>query len=432
MIFLKNISGVFATKAVFLFCGLISGAITARWLGPDGRGILSVVTSLPSTIWMISCFGINQANVYYIGKKKFPLSTIISNAFVVPLSIGCLICLFLWLSKEDIILKYIPVIDRYYLLLIIFVVLIMTIQNSYLGVLRGVEKFHLINLRQVSRSIIGLLYITVALIILNGGVITVVLGAIVFDLCLMMWLLYEISKISPITISFNLNAAKKIFSFGVKSYVQNMIGYLHNRIDLYMVAYFLAASEIAFYDITVIIAELLLFLPQSVTFVILPKLVRLGNDEKISVVTKIGRVSFAISCFCSIFLICTSKYFIEVVYGKEYLDAFIPLCLLIPGFLFSSIKSVIVPYFTSRHMQKITIVASFISLAANIILNSFLIPSYGIMGAAISTSITYSLYSLTVVFVFVYQNRIPFNELFLIKKSDIIVIKEYIKGFIRR
>ena len=114
MRFFKNITGTLGAKMVFIFCGFLSGMITARWLGPHDRGTLAVITALPATIWMLSSFGINQANVYYIGKRRFDLSNIISNAFIVPLVVGCFICLSLWATKELFILKYIPAINSFY------------------------------------------------------------------------------------------------------------------------------------------------------------------------------------------------------------------------------------------------------------------------------------------------------------------------------
>lgn len=424
MSFLKNICGTLGTKAIFIFCGVISGMITARWLGPHDRGILAVATSLPATIWMLSSFGINQANVYYIAKKQLPLPQIVSNSFIVPLCSGSVICLLLWVTKNSIILKYVPTINSHYLALILALVPLMMIQNSYLGVLRGVEKFSLINTRQTARTIGGVIVTACILIGFHGTIISLVSSIIVIEFIFMAWILFEVNKISKIDFSFHKETATHIFRFGVKSYFQNIIGYLHNRIDIYMIAFFLKASDVAFYDIAVITGELLLFLPQSITFVILPKLVQLEKENKSTTSLQIGRITFLITVALGFILAISGNFLIRSIYGIDYADAYPALLCLLPGLVISCLNSVTISYFTSMHHQKIPIVLSLLCLAANIVTNYYLIPLYGIMGAAISSSITYSLYSVSLILAFKYENHTRLRDAFILKKDDILLIKK--------
>src|SRR6185369_3982557 len=46
--------------------------------------------------------------------------------------------------------------------------------------------------------------------------------------------------------------------------------------------------------------------------------------------------------------------------------------------------------FTSRHRQQVNIAAGMIALVTNVVLNLFLIPSMGIVGASMATAISYS------------------------------------------
>ena len=423
MSFFRNIVGTLGAKGVAVLCGLLSGMITARWLGPHDRGVLAMFMVIPTTIWMLSSFGINQANIYYIGKKNFPLSHIVSNAFVIPLASGCLICLFLWATKDQLILKYISAISPQYLFLALTLVIPMLLQNSYVGILRGVEKFSIINLREAARTIAGLMLVAMVLVIFDWGLLSVVIGIVTIEIFFSFWFVHEVNKICRIKIQFHSVVAKDVFRFGVKSYIQNMIGFLHNRIDLYLIAYFLVPSQVAFYDIAVIIGEMLMFLPQSIAFVILPKLVKGSEDEKINAATQTGRIALLITTVLGILIIFFGKWLIVIVYGQDFVGAYIPLCLLIPGIILSCLNSVTVTFYTSEHKQKVSIVASLISLLSNILLNILLIPSYGIMGAAIATSITYSMFSLLLIVIFCYENKIRPAELFFVKKADVLILQ---------
>lgn len=426
MSFLNNICSTLGAKGVYIVCSVISGMITARWLGPHERGILAVATALPATIWMLASLGINQANVYFITKKTIPLKSIVSNAFVVPLIIAVFICVTIWFTQDGIILRYMPILNQFYLLLILLLVPIMMLQNSYLGVLRGTEKFWIINVRLVVRSIAGLGLSVVALIFFHGRVTSIIVGILLIEFLYTFWLLLEVNKICKISLSYDITIAKPIFLFGVQSYIQNMIGYLHTRIDIYLIAYFLKPDQIAFYDIAVIISEMLFFLPQSVTFVIFPKLVQLLEKERAYVVAQAGRIAIAITLVSVLFIFASGKYLIGVVYGHEYISAYIPLIVLLPGILISCTTSVTVPYFTSKHMQKVTIFASLLSLIANLGINILLIPRYGIIGAAVSTTITYSLFSVVLLIKFKCESKIDWAQILFIRIDDIRKILDYL------
>jgi O-antigen/teichoic acid export membrane protein len=167
-----------------------------------------------------------------------------------------------------------------------------------------------------------------------------------------------------------------------------------------------------------VLGELLLFLPQTIAFVILPELVRATGLEKRQSVAKVARVSIFISTLLALGLFSTGHYLIQLVYGSEYLDSYRVLCLLLPGLVISSVRGAIVPYYTSMARQKVTIVCSLLSLSLNAGLNLVLIPAYGVCGAAFTTSVTYSVFSLTLIVLFKREHRCSYADLLFIKKED--------------
>lgn len=426
MKFFKNILVTLSGKGIYVVCGLVSGMITARWLGPHDRGVLAIVMAIPATVWMFTNFGINQANVYYLGKRKYSLSAVVSNTLVLSLSSGIIITLFLWITKDFFALKLIKAVDPLYLLLAIISIPVLVLKNSYGGILRSLEKFVFMNLIQSSRSLLGLAVVVCVLVYLEKGLIALLIVIIFLNHLEAFFTLLRVNVISRFKFAFNISLSKDVFRFGIKSYFQNMIGFLHNRIDLFMIAYFLVPAQIAFYDISVIVGEMLFFLPQSITFVILPKLVKLNDEEKAQVVAQTGRIAFALTVVLSVGLVLFGERLIELVYGKNYGEAFLPLCFMLPGLILSCSNSVIVPYYTSRHKQKVTIVVSIISLISNIILNFYMIPLYGIIGAAISTSITYSLFSLVLLSLFYYENNIHLKDMIIVQSKDILLLRNYL------
>src|SRR5262249_36108388 len=77
-----------AQLAVLAF-GVASGIVTARLLGPQGRGELAAITLWPMAFVFFASFGLNQAIVFHTGKRRHPISAIwtAANAMGIALSL---------------------------------------------------------------------------------------------------------------------------------------------------------------------------------------------------------------------------------------------------------------------------------------------------------------------------------------------------------
>jgi len=418
MSFTYYVASTFCAKIVVVIFSFFSGIITARFLGPYDRGILAVITSIPATIYMLSSLGINQANIYFIGKKKYLIQDIISNTFFISIIVSTISILALIVFRNNILNNIFTAIKPKYFVVILLIIPFHIIKNFYEGVLRGKEKFNAINVRDLLIGIIRLIIVFVLLVLLHFRLYALIIGILAIKIIETFWQIILIKKINSIKIGINKKLAKKSFRFGIKSYLQNFLIHLHFKIDIYLLAYFLSPSDVAFYDIAVLIVELLLIIPVSIKTVLLPKLVYSSEEEKRENVLKTSRHSFFLLLIGAIPLVVMGKWMIKFVYGEEYISAYYPLLIILPGIIAASINNVIIPYFTSKNKQEITILITLPSLIVNIILNIILIPQFGICGAAFATLISYT--ATTILLLLVYKNKNEkIKNFLLLKKEDI-------------
>lgn len=433
MKFFKDIIGTFGSNLILIVVSMLSGMITARWLGPNDRGLLALINALPATIYMIVYLGLPQACVYYICKStnKSSLGDVISNCLIFASLFSFLIILATLIFGKYILITFYKDVKPLYFFLAILCTPFMLLTSYYEGVLRGVEKFYILNIRNISLSFFTLLTTIFILIIFKYGLKGIVIAKFLIALLDTLVILLIITKfVFPIRLKFNLDLAKKMIKFGIKSHIQNLLIHLHLRIDVYILALFVMPYEIAYYDIAALIAELMLILPQSINQVILPKLTSLDTNSGILVSTKGSRTTFLITIFESLGIILLGKTFIKIIYGTPYIPSYIPLLLLLPGLTIYSINSILISYFTSQNKQEITIVSTFISLILNVILNFLLIPLYKIKGAAIATSISYSFTTAIMMMVYCKRNKVKVTDLFIITKKDLIDYFNLIKDFL--
>jgi len=65
----KKVSITFLTSILGLIANIISGIVTARFLGPGGKGELTAITLWPIFIAAVGCLGIAESTVFLSGKE---------------------------------------------------------------------------------------------------------------------------------------------------------------------------------------------------------------------------------------------------------------------------------------------------------------------------------------------------------------------------
>ncbi len=80
---------------VFVF-GFISMIIISRVLGPEGKGIYSLILLIPGLIMTFGSFGLGSGNVYFVGSKKYSIQEVVSNSLVLTILLGSFLILVFW------------------------------------------------------------------------------------------------------------------------------------------------------------------------------------------------------------------------------------------------------------------------------------------------------------------------------------------------
>jgi O-antigen/teichoic acid export membrane protein len=179
-------------------------------------------------------------------------------------------------------------------------------------------------------------------------------------------------------------------SFGLKSWVQTVAAHLLLRIDLYMVAYFLGPAETAFYALALHFTEMVLEVPQAIGLVLFPRLTSLPKSEVHELTARTCRRTLMVTTPIAVVLALLGPFVITLWYGTPYTPAGAPLPWAAVGVLMMSLYVIITRDFTSRNRQQVNILAGTVALTANVLLNLFLIPTYGIVGASAATAVSYT------------------------------------------
>jgi len=219
--------------------------------------------------------------------------------------------------------------------------------------------------------------------------------------------------------SLNIALLRESLKYGIKAHLGNIAQFLNYRLDMFLVAYFLAVKELGYYSLAVGLAEKLWMIPGAITTVLFPRISSLSSDEANNLTPKVARITLFTVSSSAIILLFLSRYLIKFFYGVAYLPSVKPFTILLPGIVALSVCKIITADLAGRGRPEFGTFAAYISLGANLPLNLLLIPKWGISGAAFSSTISYVLATLVVFCIFLKVSGNSLVSIVLLKRKDI-------------
>jgi O-antigen/teichoic acid export membrane protein len=419
--FVANVTGTFLTRIVLFVLGLVSSIITARVLGPHDRGIFSLLIVLPATVATVLKLGLAQANIYYVRKEREDASAVASHSLLVALIMGGAVILAIALAQDALLTSVLRGVDGLLLLIVLPLVPLLLVESYLFGVLQALGRFDLFNRRQQVSALSGLGAMVVALVVWKAGLLGAVVASAVVTVAMNLWLIVTVHRICPLRPRLELRLVRRLLGFGLKSHVQTLATHLHFRLDLYLVAYFLGPSDVAFYAIATRLAELLLFVPDAIGLVLYPRLAGAHQNERAALAARATRhtVFAAVAGGAGLFLL--GPWLITIWYGAAYSPAGRPLLFLLLGLVAMAVYYILTRYFTSQNRQQVNIAASAIALAVNVSLNLLLIPALGVAGAGLSTTVSYTLSTLMLLVAFRRETGQRLSDILLLRPPELAV-----------
>jgi len=417
----KNSAITFSSQILIFAVGFIASIILARALGPTGRGIYALIILIPTVMLKLGSLGIEASNVYFIGSRKYEAKDVFSNSLLSSILLGViLIFLFLGISYLSAFKNYLNSnqINIFYLWLVVLTIPFSLLSGFLRSIFLGEEKIITFNKISIFQTIIQLVTIIIFLMIFKQGVSGAVNAHIFTILFVFVFIIFFIKKVTDISFSFNGKLFKDSVGYGIKAYFGNLAQFLNYRLDIFLVALFLTPAAVGYYSLAVGIAEKLWMLPGAIATVLFPRISSLKDKDANNLTPRVARHTFFIIFILSLILAIFTKLLIRILFGIAFLPSVTPLLILLPGIVALGGAKTLTADMAGRGMPQFGAYSSFISLAVNIPLNLWLIPRWGISGAALASTIAYIVATLVVIIAFIKISKKSWSNILLIKKQD--------------
>jgi len=415
---LRDVFGTYGTRVVNIGLSMITGIITARMLGPHKRGIFALVYLFASTVVTFGKLGLSQASVYSIRRDRIPPERVAANALFVSLALGGTLALTAWVFREHLLATFLRGVPVWAVVVSLPLIPVLLFESYFNAIIQALGQFSLYNRRLMigTASLVAGMFLFLVVIRgdLEAAILVVTLNPIVMDI----WLLVTVWSMLRMKLRLDLGLLGRELRFGIKSHVQVLAQHLHLRADVYLVAYFLNPSEVAFYVMAVRLAEFMLDIPRSVGMVLYPRLASLDDREMHRLSAQGCRRTLLVTSCAAVAISLIGPLLIVLWYGRAYAPAAKPLPFISMGIVMMSVLVLLTQTFTSRGKQQINIAVGSVALIGNLGLNLFLIPTMGIVGAALASAISYSVAACLLIFLFLRESKLPISEVLIPQRDD--------------
>ena len=423
--FVKNSLYTLISNIIIICIGFFTSWVISRTLGAELQGIYNLAILIPNLMYNFLNFGQDTSTMFFLSNKTINKSDLIDN--MIPVSIFYTIIstllgtLFIFLLKDSMFTE----VSNNTLIFALIISPLTFLNNNLTAVLKSEGEFFSVNKVQVINKIIYFLICTILFFIVD---VNIVIFANIIILSISIISLWKKIGIKGIRIKFNKEYQKKNISYGFKSYLANMITFLNYRLDTFIIkALSKSTMAVGQYGVSVTLAEQVWVFASAISSVMFPYITSIENDEDKSKVTSLTFKIVMVVTFMAIIVLFFSSNLIRFVYGEDYYGSIIPLKILLIGVFSLSLGKILANDIASRGKPELNALSNLMGLLVNVIFNILLIPRFGIAGAAMATSISYTLTSSIFLISFIKLTGLTLKELFVFNKEERVVITIFIK-----
>ena len=391
---LVNVGWAFGTQLIGLALSILTTAVLARSLGPGGQGVLSVSLLIPTLLVLVSGGGLYAANAFYTGSRRIEVADLTRNASAVAIigTAGSVLLIGL-LFATGILQWLLPGITPALTAAALLVLPGLMIRQSSSAILVG--------LQQISRASRGDLvqaatfFAAAALLVgIAGAGVLGALGAYLVALTAAFlvtarWLKPAGARFMP---RLNTPILRRTIGFGYRGSAGMLLQFFTYRLDLIIVNLLIGATAAGHYAISARLSELLWILPGAVGTVIFSRSAASTSRDMNGITPRAFWLTTIVCVAAGAIMVAFGNFAISVLFSVAFAPSYIPLVILVPGAVFIGASSILANYLVGRGHPGLVSLATLVAFAITIPLDLSLIPSFGIAGAALASTLAYAGY----------------------------------------
>ena len=370
-------------------------------LGAFGQGELALYTNFILLSSLLLGAGLPAGIVHFIAARKIEQKQVLSILLTVLLIGFALLLLILSILQSATLLStFIPTLFHhnsvwFWLMLLHLLLVLLNIFLS--SILQAEALFGKASYILISGSITLLLLYALRYFAITGIHIPplnwILLALISSQLIQLFFFLRQVYTTNPDYLhleQIQIGAIRPLIQFAFLAFMTNLIQFLSYKMDIWFVNYFHGKQLTGIYALGVSLAQMLWLLPSAIQSV-LYAFISTHTDRQLIIERTIKTTRqiavYAISAGITGYLL--SIYLVPILFGEEFRESVQCIGLLFIGVVPFCLSMAVSGYFAGTGRVRINLYSAILGFIVCMAADLLLIPSYGILGAAIASSISY-------------------------------------------
>ncbi len=417
----------------------IATVILSRLLGAEGNGYYSLFIANTSLFLLVIGLGIENAFTYFVAQRSFSVSKIF-NSSIFFAALQALICVGIAYSLHN--MAHINLLNytannymgsQQWLLIILY--LFSSFLLLYLTALfNGEQQFASVNkaARYIQLGIIIVLLFGGASIKANGGNNSLITVFIIAQFIAPAYLIFQYFTTMNRQHRFNSFLSgmdlRQVFRFGGFALFINLIQFLAYRADLWILDYYSQSkAEVGIYGLSQKLITMYWMVPIALASITYPMLSRMQTIST-TLLTQTVKIVMQVWFYLSVVTLFVAPFFTTLFFGKAFKASVNPFLIILPGALIFVFTILLSPYFAAKNLLIKNFISSLCCLLIILVLDFLLIPKYGIIGAAIGSSIGYGITGFITLYFYCTYENISMGSFFKRSKNIITDINTTLLG----
>jgi O-antigen/teichoic acid export membrane protein len=418
----------FGVNIFLLPLGIATSVLIARTVGPTGKGTLDLIIATAALLGMVLSISLPQGITFVVAQGKVAANVIASQLVLVSLLQALVaLAILILLRFTSYFQLFLPNWGLWILGGVVLYVWIELITKFWAAILTGQQHIAVVNNAEFVGRVTQFvsLFILAAALYFSGKQLSV---GFLFLVALGASSLISVLLFASLGFKFqlvrDLTGLKSALAFAVPCYAANVAQFLNYKLDVFVVGFFAGAASVGRYTLAVSLGQLLWLMSNSVATVLLPKVAASTDDRGKSIrhTARVTRLSLWATVACGLALAVLATQAIPMLYGEAFRPSIMALVWLLPGIVLFSVANVLAAYIAGIGKPRLNLLVSGISLIVTIALDLLLIPNLNILGAAIASSVSYSLSALLLIVFFIRETGASLREVLLPTSEDMKIL----------
>ncbi len=426
-----SISGKLASAfggqiGVFLF-GFLAQAILAQSLGAEGKGAFSLVILIVVLIHQFVHGSFSGANSHFTGRYPHSGPGIVGNSLFIAILSGSIVTLLFRHNAGWILSRAYPEVDVSLVKVTLLSLTALLLLEYSIGIVRGQDRIARFSFTLALREFLFVAGLSVLLLFDLLSVASALTLWVAIATVVALFAFWSAFSGMQFRLKLDYPLFASMAKYAVQAHSANLSSFLRMRLDMFILALYLDMKTIGYYSITFAIIQFLTYLPRSVSQVLGPHISWRQDSAGDRVTPILCRVTFFISFICGLGLIALGYPMIMIVFGSEFLPAYLPLVFMVPGAVVHTLATSLAGDLAGRGKPQYAMKISVVMLILNVAMNFTLIPPFGMIGAALSASVTQAIAGLLFLWAFRKESKVSLLKTVIIQREDVKMLVRLIK-----